>query len=288
MNDHGIGDTRRLGGKTVFLSASVPRSERSNQFQTIQDAQIQIEEAVVSLTRAVLAEDGRLVFGGHPSISPLVGLVAAEYALSRSPEGDEHSAHVRHNDGERTELIQIFQSEAFRGYLPDESWQLFRRGFAGVQWIPAVANERFNPELRSEPQCTLSLTRMRREMLERTSPIAMICIGGMEGVEEEAKLFREVCSNSRIYAFETTGGAARNLVNKTKSVRSFDKELMDRLHDNFSLPTDVEGERIENLVQREDSKHDIRVVPYPLICQALVREIASEDEGFHIHVSASD
>src|SRR5262249_59078396 len=55
-------------GDVIFLSASVPIREG-----WAEDAQpAEIEEAIVSIARAVFARNGRLLFGGHPSVSPLV------------------------------------------------------------------------------------------------------------------------------------------------------------------------------------------------------------------------
>ena len=86
----------RLRGTTVFLSASVP--DRPG-FERVPNAPFVIEQAVVSLARAVFAENGKIVFGAHPSISPLVASVAAEYHLPGAPEQDRS--------------VIIYQSHAF-------------------------------------------------------------------------------------------------------------------------------------------------------------------------------
>src|SRR4051794_31938323 len=70
---------RRLSGKTVFLCASVPDRQRAKKYRRLENAAFEIEQAVISLARAVFSEGGRLLFGGHPSISPLVATVAGEY-----------------------------------------------------------------------------------------------------------------------------------------------------------------------------------------------------------------
>ena len=60
----------------VLLSASVPSSSRSQIYQEeytkINNAQIQIEEAIIGLSRNIFQAGGKIIFGGHPSISPLV------------------------------------------------------------------------------------------------------------------------------------------------------------------------------------------------------------------------
>jgi hypothetical protein len=99
-----------LDGRAVFLSASVPAAERSEAYRRVPDAPLRIDEAVVSLARAVFSHNGRLVFGGHPAISPLVAMVAAEYH-------DRPSAPPR---------IIIYQYRAFEGFLPDATLAMFR------------------------------------------------------------------------------------------------------------------------------------------------------------------
>ena len=70
---------------TLLLSASVPSDKRDKRFTKIKNAQIQIEEAVIGLSRNIFQAGGKIVFGGHPSISPLVALVATEYSV-RPPD----------------------------------------------------------------------------------------------------------------------------------------------------------------------------------------------------------
>src|SRR4051812_12552361 len=73
---------KRLVGRTVFLSASKPT--RKLDFLPPSDVPAretdrEIEHAALSLARAVFAEGGGLVFGAHPSVSPLIASAASEY-----------------------------------------------------------------------------------------------------------------------------------------------------------------------------------------------------------------
>ena len=52
---------------TVFLSASVPSVERAARFRRTEHAAFEIEQAVVSLARAIFARNGRLVFRRAPN-----------------------------------------------------------------------------------------------------------------------------------------------------------------------------------------------------------------------------
>jgi len=193
-------------GDIVFLSASVPTREGWRE-----DARpLQIEEAVIALARGVFARRGRLLFGGHPSISPLITSVAGEYL------GPDPRRAVR--------PVITFQSEYFRGSLPDETWDLYRMGWASIQWTPVVKG--------ADEQATRrnSLALMRDWMLLGSStpkdvavncrlsaPIAMVAVGGMEGVCEETAVFLRrqrdgaFPPGSNVYVIATGGGAARRL-----------------------------------------------------------------------------
>src|SRR5438105_6673752 len=54
----------------------------------------------------------------------------------------------------------------------------------------------------------MSLRQMREAMIKETSPVAMVAIGGMKGVLDEANLFAELMPNRPIFTYVTTGGAA--------------------------------------------------------------------------------
>lgn len=162
----------------------------------------EIEEAIVSIARATFARNARLLFGGHPSVSPLVASIAGEYFPP-----DPHR---------RVRPVVTFQSEFFRGFVPDETWLLLRMGWSTIEWAPAVDGDR-----------EASLELMRRWMLnpreapadivarnELDVPRAMIAVGGMEGVLDETRIFRESWPHERgprppIFAFTSGGGAAR-------------------------------------------------------------------------------
>jgi hypothetical protein len=202
----------------LFLSASVPhRSE------WLADARpIEIEEAIISLARAVFARGGRLLFGGHPSISPLVAAVAGEYFAV------DPSRQVR--------PVITFQSKFFAEKdLPNKTWEMYRMGWADIEWTPIVMRkgvahrddslERMrngmllNPQLlASDPEAQKAIKRIKL-----SAPKAMVAIGGMEGVAEEAGVFLECRKmwpelNSvatklpGVYPFKSGGGAASRLV----------------------------------------------------------------------------
>ena len=156
----------------VFLSASVPDPLRDEKYFATGDT-VAIRDAVIALLMVVLPRS-RLVFGGHPAITPMVKWVA-----------DQLGAFDR---------VRMFQSEFFRDrYLKD--LELFR--YEEIKAVPGDREE--------------SLRRMRIAMIESEPFHAAFFIGGMEGVEAEYELLRERKSRVPRFPVYTTGGAARIL-----------------------------------------------------------------------------
>lgn len=189
-------------GDAVFLSASVPY--RPAWMEGAQPAEI--EEAIVSVARAVFARRGRLVFGGHPSVSPLIASVAGEYFPP--------------DPSRRIRPVVTFQSRFFEGMLPDETTDMARFGWCDIVWTDSAG--------RSPEQQAPSLKTMRDAMLdgrgeayaarELGPPVAMIGIGGMEGIRDEAAMFLlkragwERPAPPRVHLFASVGGAAARLL----------------------------------------------------------------------------
>ncbi len=161
-----------LAGQTLFLSASFPHGERAERFPEADPAAI--ADAVTAVVRAVLQAGGRLVFGAHPTISPLVLLVAGEYG--------------------RPDVVEIFQSRQYEPIVPAETRRLAERGFGAIRWTDDVGDR------------TENLALMRRAMLDRELA-AGVFVGGMEGVVEEFELFGERLR----FVIAAPGGAAREL-----------------------------------------------------------------------------
>ena len=104
---------KNLDGKYVFLSAGFPSPERNPEFYKTADP-FEITQAVLSLVRAIFASKGRLIFGGHPTISPLVLMVAEEYlptSLVERKIWNEKNGYQ----------VTIYQSEAFRDWIPEST-----------------------------------------------------------------------------------------------------------------------------------------------------------------------
>jgi hypothetical protein len=235
----------RLRGKSVFLSASIPSLGRGKAYQRkywedgMPDDWIEIEQAVISLCRAVFSEGGRLVFGGHPNITPLVASVAAEYYPPKEEldvSKAEEDSDEKPADDDSAPVV-VYQSKAFHGF--DKSWMLQRLGYAAIRWTRIENQERYDEAMaRVGPPCPKSVDHMRKVMLRQTAPDTMVCIGGMDGVEKEAMLYRELLiepgirPEASIFTLATTGGAAKVLADEwfqpETRVRAIDLELLDR------------------------------------------------------------
>jgi hypothetical protein len=243
-----------LQGESVILSASIPR--KGSPFHRIEDASYVIEQAVVGLARAVLAHGGRLVFGAHPSISPLVASVASEYVLP----------------GEEPRII-IYQSRAFSDVVPNETWSMHRLGYARIAWTNAVEGEHFRSG-GDTSSCDKSLTLMRQRMIGEQRPHTMVVVGGMEGIFEEAELFgtywQQERSAAEIYVAARTGGAAQQLVEERAKY-----PLLHLLEHEWSADTQLE---IERKADSNDPRHR-PAIPYAAMAHWLVRVIAERRRG---------
>ena len=157
----------------VFLSASVPSRDRSPRYFESADVLL-IREAVKALIEVVLPR-GRLVFGGHPAITPLIALFVQQLGLESS-------------------RLTVFQSAAFQPEFPEALSE-----FYDVRVIDANGDRE------------LSLGEMRVEMLSSRSFHAGVFIGGMDGVLDEARLFRLMHPSAKFLPVASAGGAARVL-----------------------------------------------------------------------------
>lgn len=156
----------------VFLSASVPLPERNRIYFETADVFL-IRESIRALVEVVLPK-GRITFGGHPAITPLMSLYARHAKL-----GNRH--------------ITIYQSDFFRGEMPREN-----DDFADIRYTAKV-----------EGGVAENLALMRSEMLKSRKFDAAVLIGGMEGIRDEASMFKELHPQAKVLPLPATGAAAR-------------------------------------------------------------------------------
>ena len=145
----------------IFLSASIPLPERDPKYIGTADV-IAIRDSVLALASVVLPQF-RLVWGGHPSITPLIAQV------------------LHHFDKEANNHVTLYQSLHFERYFPLEN--------------ESVAHIVKTQDMGSREE---SLLEMRTQMIRDNQFVAGFFIGGMEGVEEEYKMFTEFDKTAEI------------------------------------------------------------------------------------------
>ena len=155
----------------IFLSASVPLPDRDRRFFETANVFL-IREAIRALVEVILPI-GHITFGGHPAITPMMSL----YANTAKLGGDR---------------ITVYQSSFFLGKFPREN-----DDFVDIRYTEAVQNE-LGP----------SIEFMRTEMLTSRQFDAAVLIGGMEGILDEARLFRKFNPTAKVLPVPATGAAA--------------------------------------------------------------------------------
>lgn len=156
----------------IFLSASVPTREP---YSLACRPQV-IQAAINALAQVVLGRR-KLVWGGHPAITPLLWSAAQAVGV------------------EYTVAVELFQSKLFTKVLPEEN-----KRFANVRLIDAVGED-----------VEASLFEMRKAMFTSAEFEAAVFIGGMHGILDEHKLFRSYWPNATCIPIAQTGGATMQL-----------------------------------------------------------------------------
>ncbi|WP_382161584.1 hypothetical protein [Hydrogenophaga sp. ANAO-22] len=152
----------------IFLSASVPT--RAPYAADCRPQEIQA--AINALAQVVLGRK-KLVWGGHPAITPLLWSAAQAVGV------------------EYTVAVELFQSRLFQEVLPAEN-----KHFANVTLVDADGTD-----------VEKSLLAMRQAMLTSTEFEAAVFIGGMHGILDEYELFTRHWPNAKCIPVVQTGGA---------------------------------------------------------------------------------
>lgn len=158
----------------VFLSASIPYPDRDKRFYDTADI-VSIRDAVRALATVVIPK-AKLVWGGHPSITPLIRFVM-----------DRMNIDLKKH-------ITLYQSLFFEDYFPPDNF-----AFENI-----VLTEKRNN--RDE-----SLELMRSKLIKENDFKVGIFIGGMEGINDEYVMFKESHPNALILPIASTGAAANIL-----------------------------------------------------------------------------
>jgi hypothetical protein len=163
----------------IFLSASIPYPDRDKKFYETADI-VAIRDAVRALATVVIP-NAHLVWGGHPSITPLIRFVMKKMNVDLK----QH--------------VTLYQSLFFENKFPDDNF--------------AFENIILTPKALSLNE---SLAIMRKSLILDNNFIAGIFIGGMEGIIDEFELFVKTHPNALVLPIASTGAAAKILFDKIK------------------------------------------------------------------------
>jgi hypothetical protein len=121
----------------------------------------------------------RLIWGGHPSITPMIYYVMTRFGLD-----------IKQN-------VTLYQSKYFERDFPVDNDKI-----ENVILTPNL----FDPDL--------SLSFMRNRMFSENTFSAGVFIGGMNGIEEEFELFRKSHPDALVLPIASTGAAAKIVYDK--------------------------------------------------------------------------
>jgi len=171
-------------GYPVMLSASLP-NDLENRYQS-QD----LYDLLVSLVGGILSSGGTLVFGGHPTITPLVHRLASSISIKKSP-------------------IILFQLARHKPIVPKEVYD--GNIFTDIRWIGNEGD--------SDTQTLVDgLSMMWQEMVQTAK--AAIFMGGktqgfsgkIPGIREEYQRFMETHPNGPVYLLGIFNGETLNII----------------------------------------------------------------------------
>ena len=161
----------------IFLSASVPLPERNPIFYETADF-VAIRDAVRALATVVIPK-ANLVWGGHPSITPLIRYVMNVLKV----DSKEH--------------ITLYQSMFFEKSFPKDNF-----AFENIKL--------------TEKRDTIleSIMHMRIKMISENDFSVGIFIGGMEGITDEYNMFKKYHPDALVIPVASTGAASKLLYEK--------------------------------------------------------------------------
>ncbi len=156
----------------VFLSASLPKTLRGT------PRALDLQGFLVAFVRGLLAASGRLVFGGHPSVTPLVQRVASDFGAGR---------------------IELFQLKRFRATAPPE---VSREEFV-VHWIDSEELAPMRDQMVARARAGVFVGGLTRD----EAPI-----GGVPGIRDEYERFLKCHPEGPAYLLGLLDGEAAALI----------------------------------------------------------------------------
>jgi hypothetical protein len=172
----------------IFLSASIPAADRDPRYFETADV-VAIRDCIKALV-ATAVPPFTLVWGGHPSITPLIRLLAES-----SPE----------NVGDN---FLLYQSREYGDIAPRDN-----KYFRHLKWVEKSESEAASQRL------------LRQRMIGEPTYICAVFVGGMDGIESEFNEFRQKHPLVPVFPIASTGGAASLLYNKWRHELRLNSDL---------------------------------------------------------------
>lgn len=193
--------------KSIFLSASIPDPASKKQ---IPADPLMIHAAVRSFLALVLGRR-HIVWGGHPSITPMVRAACSDLGLTY------------------LDCVTLYQSEFFTDDFPEDN-----DAFKDIVIVPKSVDK------------AASLEALRTAMFEENEFESAVFIGGMAGIDDEFQLLRSLQPHSTLVPLFGAGGVAGQLALKhgynpdgDPNPTDFTRQLVEKLNVHPSEPRDT-------------------------------------------------
>lgn len=184
--------------KKIFLSASIPLPERHPKYYDSADI-IAIRDAIIALV-SISLDKYQIIWGGHPSITPLVYYVM-ERMIINNLQREDYSLLLTDEEKEKVNQqlktkiqkhVKLYQSLYFKEIFPDDNDK-----FENVIFTENVGDIHSSIQL------------MRETMFAENEFSAAVFIGGMDGIEVEFNMFTEKHPNALLLPVASTGAATK-------------------------------------------------------------------------------
>ena len=178
--------------KIIFLSAGIPYVADGRDSKYFESADIfAIRDSVRALATLSVLNNWQIVWGGQPSITPLIKHVMETLKASK-----------QHN-------VKLYQSKYFVKEFPKEN----------IYFEQRILTEDIDNDKEK------SLLEMRERMFKDNAFSVAIFIGGMDGIEKEFEIFKTIYPSIPAYPIASTGGGALEVFNKFEKCYEFPEVL---------------------------------------------------------------